>query len=118
MKYLLLSVSGLKSDIFVHEFDDIKAMPEPHHAAFTEANRPYNFRKNRYNNVLPLDQSRVRLQGNGVPGSDYINANYVDGWKTPHVWIATQAPVPSSMEEFWRMVCYKKQRQLGRGRRI
>jgi protein tyrosine phosphatase len=46
---------------------------------FQEALKHVNRAKNRYSNVLPLDRTRVVLNSTDEPGSDYINANYVDG---------------------------------------
>lgn len=50
-----------------------------------------NKRKNRYANVIAYDHSRVVLQDTeGVPGGDYINANYCDGYRKHNAYIATQ----------------------------
>ncbi|EDO48187.1 predicted protein, partial [Nematostella vectensis] len=69
------------------------------------ATHPVNKRKNRYANVLPYDVTRVRLSMQvGVEGSDYINANYIDGYMAKRTFIATQAPIPETIPDFWRMV--------------
>ncbi|KAI6645950.1 Mucin-like protein [Oopsacas minuta] len=62
--------------------------------------------KNRFTNILPPPHSRVPLfLKYGLPNSDYINANFIRGYnKVPRVYIATQAPMFSTEQDFWRMV--------------
>ncbi|XP_053536154.1 receptor-type tyrosine-protein phosphatase beta isoform X3 [Ictalurus punctatus] len=64
-----------------------------------------NKNKNRYPFILPYDHCRVKLSLlESQPHSDYINASYVPGGCTEHDFICTQAPLPSTMADFWRMV--------------
>ncbi|XP_053556940.1 receptor-type tyrosine-protein phosphatase alpha [Bombina bombina] len=67
------------------------------------ATAPENKDKNRYKKVLPYDNSRVVLPAS-PSGSDYINASYINGYKYPKYFIATQGPLPDTLDDFWRMV--------------
>nr|XP_008101572.1 PREDICTED: receptor-type tyrosine-protein phosphatase delta isoform X19 [Anolis carolinensis] len=66
-----------------------------------EVNKP----KNRYANVIAYDHSRVLLTAiEGIPGSDYINSNYIDGYRKQNAYIATQGSLPETFGDFWRMI--------------
>lgn len=65
------------------------------------AEQPTNKKKNRYTNILPYDTTRVVLTPNEEGSSDYINANFVG---PEGEYIAAQAPVASSLEDFWKMI--------------
>ncbi|XP_047444654.1 receptor-type tyrosine-protein phosphatase S-like isoform X10 [Mugil cephalus] len=67
-----------------------------------EVNKP----KNRYANVIAYDHTRVVLAPieAGILGSDYINANYIDGYRKQNAYIATQGPLAETFGDFWRMV--------------
>ncbi|ESN95495.1 hypothetical protein HELRODRAFT_102544 [Helobdella robusta] len=71
--------------------------------SFASANQSCNKHKNRLVNVLPLESTRVCLQPiRGVDGSDYINANFIDGYRYRKAYIATQGPLAETVEDFWR----------------
>ncbi|XP_034052097.1 receptor-type tyrosine-protein phosphatase S-like isoform X4 [Gymnodraco acuticeps] len=66
-----------------------------------EVNKP----KNRYANVIAYDHTRVILAPlEGILGSDYINANYIDGYRKQNAYIATQGPLAETFGDFWRKV--------------
>ncbi|XP_005189076.1 tyrosine-protein phosphatase 69D isoform X2 [Musca domestica] len=64
-----------------------------------------NTTKNRYPDIKAYDQTRVKLsQVNGIQGSDYINANFVIGYKERKKFICAQGPMESTINDFWRMI--------------
>mgnify|MGYP001451476625 CR=1 FL=1 len=71
----------------------------------SEANR----KKNRYKDILPFNYSRVELsEYPGIPGSDYINANYIKGASGSNAYIASQGPLPNTVNDWWRLVVEKE----------
>ncbi|KAK2726620.1 hypothetical protein QYM36_007454, partial [Artemia franciscana] len=62
-----------------------------------------NLSKNRYPDIKAYDQTRVKLFP--VLGStDYINANFVTGYKERKKFICAQGPMESTVQDFWRMI--------------
>ncbi|KAK3930625.1 Tyrosine-protein phosphatase non-receptor type 9 [Frankliniella fusca] len=73
--------------------------------SFNHARLRPNAPKNRYSDVLCFDHSRVLLsQIDDDTCSDYINANFVDGYKQKNAFISTQGPLPKTSADFWRMI--------------
>ncbi|XP_067833131.1 receptor-type tyrosine-protein phosphatase kappa-like, partial [Heptranchias perlo] len=62
-----------------------------------------NKTKNRYLNILPYDHSRVVLRSKG-PADGFINASYIDGYRKPNYYIATQGPLVETIADFWQMI--------------
>ncbi|XP_044034999.1 receptor-type tyrosine-protein phosphatase H-like isoform X2 [Siniperca chuatsi] len=69
-----------------------------------EALLPENKARNRFNNVLPYDWCRVKLTTSNPGTSDYINASYMPGYNCNREYVATQGPLPSTVNDFWRMI--------------
>uniref|UniRef100_A0AC34PW97 Protein-tyrosine-phosphatase n=1 Tax=Panagrolaimus sp. JU765 TaxID=591449 RepID=A0AC34PW97_9BILA len=90
-----------KNELFVKEFECIDS---GEHFTWEASTQVCNSSKNRYNNVVAYDHTRVRLSYTGEEGSDYINANFIDGYRKPKAYIATQGPMPETFADFWRMV--------------
>lgn len=86
------AVQALKADngrLMAAEFESIDPGGQ---FSWEHSNRPANRVKNRYANVIAYDHSRVVLQPTSAndPDSDYINANYLDGYRKQNAYIATQ----------------------------
>lgn len=115
---------------FWEEFESLQQLECRHLFSRKEGLRLENRAKNRYKNILPFDHTRVRLKDvdPNVPGSDYINANYIrneDGdTTTPSIsgtgdlgqfnkcYIATQGCLPNTIADFWHMVYQENTRVI------
>ncbi|RWS32026.1 tyrosine-protein phosphatase 69D-like protein [Leptotrombidium deliense] len=94
----------INSDLlFQAEFE---ALPEDFGDRTTNSSdSPENISKNRYPDIKSFDQTRVKLSLiDGVPGSDYINADFVEGYKSRKLYICAQGPLDRTTADFWRMI--------------
>ncbi|XP_076806506.1 receptor-type tyrosine-protein phosphatase H-like isoform X3 [Clavelina lepadiformis] len=75
---------------------------------------PENISKNRYKkSIFPFDATRVKLQPATNPGSsDYINASYIPGYSKEKEYIATQGPLRTTNDDFWRMIWEQDSRNI------
>ncbi|KAM3957291.1 protein tyrosine phosphatase 69D [Aphomia sociella] len=91
---------------FQKEFELLQMLPEcfpdrTTHASEARENQP----KNRYPDIKAYDQTRVKLmQIDSITGSDYINANYVMGYRERKQFICAQGPTDTTVNDFWRMI--------------
>uniref|UniRef100_A0A5F9CKX9 protein-tyrosine-phosphatase n=1 Tax=Oryctolagus cuniculus TaxID=9986 RepID=A0A5F9CKX9_RABIT len=100
---------GWEGAVLAGEFSDIQARSaawKRDRVCTAEAGSlPGNAKKNRYKDVLPYDRTRVILsllqeEGHG----DYINGNFIRGADGSRAYIATQGPLPHTLQDFWRLV--------------
>ncbi|XP_065168794.1 tyrosine-protein phosphatase corkscrew-like isoform X3 [Atheta coriaria] len=110
---------------FWEEFESLQHQEQEKQFSRLEGSKPESKNKNRYKNILPFDETRVKLTDidHSVPGSDYINANYIR-WKVDEtgssneneasnkVYIATQGCLPSTVADFWQMVWQENSRVI------
>uniref|UniRef100_A0A3B5QYJ1 Receptor-type tyrosine-protein phosphatase F n=1 Tax=Xiphophorus maculatus TaxID=8083 RepID=A0A3B5QYJ1_XIPMA len=87
--------------LFSQEFQTID--PEQQ-LTWEHSNLEINRSKNRYANVIAYDHSRVCKYLLSTVRYNYINANYINGYRKQNAYIATQGPLPETICDFWRMV--------------
>jgi len=111
----IIDEEGMRLDEFVQyvrtmtrnglfdQYQEIKSSPPE--GTFDLARLPENTSKNRYTDVLCYDHTRVVLsRDDNDDESDYINANFVDGYKQKNAFISCQGPLPSTFSDMWQMV--------------
>ncbi|MBN3293638.1 PTN9 phosphatase, partial [Polypterus senegalus] len=105
---LVQYVKKKKKKGIYQEYEEIRK--EPPSGTFEYSKKTCNQIKNRYSDVLCLDQTRVKLNpvNDDDESSDYINASFMDGYRRKNTYIATQGPLPKTFGDFWRMVWEQK----------
>lgn len=91
----MVKLTGKKG--LIKEYSEIRSRQPD--GTFENARLRSNLTKNRYTDVLCYDHSRVVLSHENDeddPTGDYINANYVDGYKQKNAYISTQGKLPSN----------------------
>jgi hypothetical protein len=86
---ILVELNKRNSEELRKEYEEIEKQSVQ--GTYEAAKLPENLWKNRYVNdsLFAFDQSRVKLSRDDN-GSDYINANYVDGYNQKNAFILTQ----------------------------
>ncbi len=96
--------SKIASNIVYDEFDSISLARL--NSSIQDGRLSENIRRNRYADVIPYDDTRVRL----IPTKDnlhgYINASHVKVRieNTIYSYIAAESPLPLTVYDFWRMI--------------
>ncbi|XP_035698479.1 receptor-type tyrosine-protein phosphatase epsilon-like [Branchiostoma floridae] len=89
--------------LFVEEYS---SLPKPFGREHAEAYyNEENASRNKFRNIIAYDRGLVRLTPiEGVPGSGYIHASYMDGYQEKNKFIAAQGPMDNTIDDFWRMI--------------
>ena len=95
---------------FEDEYQQIVDDDTCNHYNCKEGGKPENCPRNRFENILPFDHTRVILKDPDPSGNTYINANYVSGEipNSKYSYIATQGCLPTTINDFWSMVWQEK----------
>ncbi|XP_023643670.1 protein-tyrosine-phosphatase PTP1 [Capsella rubella] len=99
-------------DSIAHEFDNLqdnRLRPSEMQLSCTIAMNSANLDKNRYRDVVPFDKNRIVLnpcKDYRSTAKGYVNASLIKTSESESIsqFIATQGPLPHTMEDFWEMV--------------
>nr|AAC68859.1 protein tyrosine phosphatase 1 [Arabidopsis thaliana] len=97
-------------DSIAHEFTGLQAnrmWPSELLLNSTVAMNSVNVEKNRYSDVVPFDKNRIVLNPcKDSSAKGYVNASLIKTSESESIsqFIATQGPLPHTMEAFWEMV--------------
>ena len=88
----------------VKEFERIpKKKPE---CNVTISNFPENIPRNRFKDVVPYDENRVKITNEKDNKYGYVNASHISATvgSSQRFYIAAQGPLPGTVHNFWAMV--------------
>ncbi|XP_064154889.1 tyrosine-protein phosphatase non-receptor type 22 isoform X1 [Anguilla rostrata] len=94
---------------FAGEFSMLKTLSTKYRTekifSMKVAEKRENVKKNRYKDIMPFDHTRVKLSFiTSDTDTDYINASFIKGALQQRAYIATQGPLPHTVQDFWRMI--------------
>jgi tyrosine-protein phosphatase non-receptor type 11 len=102
---LIPSQNGQKNG-FSLEFELLNQQSESQSSVYHKKNgeKQENRIRNRFKNILPYDETRIVLKNYSV--TDYMNANRIrtSSGTVGRDYIATQGPLPATINDFWHMV--------------
>jgi protein tyrosine phosphatase len=108
MEHLAKQIRGYKDgyDIEFESLSKIDSIIKRQTGIFKSGNNSKNSHLNRFKRVLPNEKTRVKLIPKDPKQTDYINANYIPGniFNVKSSYIVTQAPIPETFGDFWRMI--------------
>ncbi|XP_052761663.1 receptor-type tyrosine-protein phosphatase kappa-like [Mya arenaria] len=102
---LVSFVTGKTQEYYDEEFDKF---PDGLTRSCGAAKLHKNRAKNRYKGLYAYDATRVKVTGFDT---DYINANYIDGFKERNAYIASLGPMSKQLGDFgmfWNMIWQQK----------
>ncbi|XP_034253094.1 tyrosine-protein phosphatase non-receptor type 14 isoform X1 [Thrips palmi] len=99
----LLEKKLVDSQLFF-EFEKIPKKKQ--NAEFSSANHADNIARNRFKEVLPYDENRVRLTPSKENRQGYINASHITATvgTQQRFYVAAQGPQTNTLASFWQMV--------------
>ncbi len=102
---LISSPNGQKTG-FSLEFDLLNQQSESQSTVYQKKNgeKQENRIRNRFKNILPYDETRIILKN--YPNTDYMNGNRIRIYSGTigREYIATQGPLPGTVNDFWHMI--------------
>ncbi|KAJ8040624.1 Receptor-type tyrosine-protein phosphatase mu [Holothuria leucospilota] len=99
-----LNEMNITPDLLLDEFQVLKKLTS-YSRKKEKGSLEENKHKNRFSDIIPVDQCRPLLSSESLMGgNDYINASLVNSFLKKNAYILTQSPLPTTVEDFWRLV--------------